>query len=649
MGEASDLPQRTNDHVLETASRRHFEVLIPAEWTSDEPRDDYGVDLRVEIFAADGTSGRFVPTGGIFDVQLKATGGERTSSRSIGVKWATVAYWTLLPHPVLIVRYYRATDQHFGVWLHEWFRRTVTDEADTQTARFNFGDSDELTTDRVSAMGAEVADYYAARRHAITLPLTIHVTSDVGDELMLSRLQVGIQRLAPNRVDLVHDPDPERRLPEVRIDSDTVEVSLGGGLGLTVDTAGASRNLIAREDASAQLLLILAQALAVSGAELAALELLAAALPGAEGIGGELTAATLGALAHQVGRRDLTIAILELTAPTHPNITMLLAGAVVSALQPALSDDDHRRISEALDVAASSWDDACDRARGQQSLGVFERQTGHIDAAIAHYTEASKLDPDYLNRAYFWSDLGGMHFDLAEWDEAVAHYERAIELGANLRRKVLLADSLLAAGRYADARTQFDAAYAEDPASVYAPQALLSLLALDVIVEDLQIEAQLRDTDAAKAVIDEIGDETPTETQARAVLHADALYPPTWMVANNAGLVDERALIFDAWLQRNDPSKWVMAYMIGAVVGSAEPLLAAIADQAWFHTRDDFEEVLLHGVGSIPRGTNMHEAGSPAAIVRHGRRHVAEARRRWAAEGSTTVRLTDGSEIEPFS
>ena len=45
----------------------------------------------------------------------------------------------------------------------------------------------------------------------------------------------------------------------------------------------------------------------------------------------------------------------------------------------------------------------------------------------------------------------------------------------------------------------------------------------------------------------------------------------------------------------------------------------------------------------------MNAAESPAAIVRHGRRHVAEARRRWAAEGSTTVRLTDGSEIEPFS
>ena len=36
----------------------------------------------------------------------------------------------------------------------------------------------------------------------------------------------------------------------------------------------------------------------------------------------------------------------------------------------------------------------------------------------------------------------------------------------------------------------FDAAYAEDPAGLYAPQALLSLLALDVIVEDLEIEAQ---------------------------------------------------------------------------------------------------------------------------------------------------------------
>ena len=60
-------PQRPEAHQLEEASRRNFVQCLPANWASERPANDYGIDVRVDIF--EGTAA----TGLELLVQLKAS------------------------------------------------------------------------------------------------------------------------------------------------------------------------------------------------------------------------------------------------------------------------------------------------------------------------------------------------------------------------------------------------------------------------------------------------------------------------------------------------------------------------------------------------------------------------------------------------
>jgi hypothetical protein len=46
----SQYPMRPESHNLEDLSKRHFVNSLPRDWTHHTPSEDYGIDLRVDIF-----------------------------------------------------------------------------------------------------------------------------------------------------------------------------------------------------------------------------------------------------------------------------------------------------------------------------------------------------------------------------------------------------------------------------------------------------------------------------------------------------------------------------------------------------------------------------------------------------------------------
>lgn len=50
-------PQRPEAHQIEEVSRRYFVQCLPANWASERPTNDYGVDLRVDIFEGNAATG----------------------------------------------------------------------------------------------------------------------------------------------------------------------------------------------------------------------------------------------------------------------------------------------------------------------------------------------------------------------------------------------------------------------------------------------------------------------------------------------------------------------------------------------------------------------------------------------------------------
>lgn len=91
-------PNRTDSHQLEELSERYFRQSLPKNWTVEKPANDYGVDLRVDLFEENKATGLELL------VQLKAsvhpTG---TDTESIRLRTATYNHlWNKLQVAILV-------------------------------------------------------------------------------------------------------------------------------------------------------------------------------------------------------------------------------------------------------------------------------------------------------------------------------------------------------------------------------------------------------------------------------------------------------------------------------------------------------------------------------------------------------------------
>lgn len=53
----SQFPIRSQSHQLEESSERFFRDCLPRNWTVEKPANDYGVDLRVDLFEGNQATG----------------------------------------------------------------------------------------------------------------------------------------------------------------------------------------------------------------------------------------------------------------------------------------------------------------------------------------------------------------------------------------------------------------------------------------------------------------------------------------------------------------------------------------------------------------------------------------------------------------
>lgn len=111
---ATRFPQRPESHQLEEKSERFFRNALPGNWTVDRPSNDYGVDLKVDIF--EGTDA----TGLELLVQLKASAqANGTESESVQLKVSTYnLLWNKL-QVVLLVKFIEAENEAYWILLKD--------------------------------------------------------------------------------------------------------------------------------------------------------------------------------------------------------------------------------------------------------------------------------------------------------------------------------------------------------------------------------------------------------------------------------------------------------------------------------------------------------------------------------------------------
>lgn len=156
-----DLPQRPEQHVLETLSRRYFEHHLPRTWTASKPEHDYGIDLIVNIF--DGTNASPYELA----VQLKASQAETVGdNEKIILKLSTYNHLRRLLPVVLLVKYVAASNEAYYVLLAK-----IPEPAQKQQSfTVNIPKQNrlsELGWDRIELLVREIVDYKLASGDAI--------------------------------------------------------------------------------------------------------------------------------------------------------------------------------------------------------------------------------------------------------------------------------------------------------------------------------------------------------------------------------------------------------------------------------------------------------------------------------------------------
>ena len=107
-------PIRSNSHQLEEVSFRYFRNLLPENWLAEKVVNDYGVDLKVEIFENKQAVGLEL------DVQLKASiKNDRKNFVCIRLKTSTYNYlWDRL-QVVMLVKFIKIEEEAYWILLGE--------------------------------------------------------------------------------------------------------------------------------------------------------------------------------------------------------------------------------------------------------------------------------------------------------------------------------------------------------------------------------------------------------------------------------------------------------------------------------------------------------------------------------------------------
>lgn len=107
-------PNRPNSLTLEELSRRNFIDSLPEDWLAERPANDYGIDLRVDIFKDNQA------TGLEFLVQLKsAQKASQNESEKVTLKISTYNYLRRKTQVAILVKYIKVENESYWLLLKD--------------------------------------------------------------------------------------------------------------------------------------------------------------------------------------------------------------------------------------------------------------------------------------------------------------------------------------------------------------------------------------------------------------------------------------------------------------------------------------------------------------------------------------------------
>jgi tetratricopeptide (TPR) repeat protein len=591
VGEPAVSPSRPREHQLETESERAFRAAMPSSWYVRRPEGDCGIDLEVEIFDQEAT------TGLSFRVQLKGTDSSFAEAPWVGVKTEALKYWRTLDSPVLLVRFDAPSGQLHAQWSHS------IRIADGETKRVRFEADDLLDSSAPERLATEVsvirgikAGLY--RRH---IPISLvfeSTTSGVKEDSFRRRLRA-----------IARDSGALLRIVPPSIESIKIILS-GGDTVVALPTNLATIKLDANSYAPAGPGTDLEQLLANDCVAAVAL-LMCRVNATSEG----LRIARLTKRATSLWRDFEAAEVLAeaLFIESEPSEALSYARELVIDNENTVRDAGQRFMfpvvhqinmlterqrTEVAELHASviKIEETSSRpsraGAAHYNYGQLLASQRRWDEAVAEYEAASSWNPTYLNRDYWHRELGGYLFDLGRYSDSANSYREALRLliDESLRGdwQTLHADALIYAGQYADAQAVLkQGATPSEERNV--DLSLLNQVVLDEVVVRLGIDSQ--DPASFKEAADELI--TSPESSAQTVERRGALNPHVWVERLAEEIEDENAFtpaVILATLLLNSAEAWFIATITLLNAEAPDELRIAVVRHALRHVRDDYLE-----------------------------------------------------------
>lgn len=409
------MPGRPREHVLEEESCIALRALLPAEWTVEPVRRDYGLDARVEVFQESRA------TGLAFWAQLKATD-EPDLRRALSVSFETTSlnYLSVQADPVLLVRYHAPMGRLFGTWLHRHDIRLKRAGQKTATVRWRL--PEELGPGCPDALADEVRRYRRVGSMA-ALPLSVHVDTTGSTETLRASVLALLRTTlvaAGAHLALADGPAADLRMTigPKKIEVDTPLSTL------RAETEQSDQPLAVADDAAAAL----AVALGALGLPAAAVDLVLRC-SGARLLRGDDTAGRLAQAFGAAGRRrdasDLSLDCLS-GPPGRELLGRLLdVEVLIAAREPSEGDARHiaanlvelaRRQHAAGENPGAAWYSA-----GNWLFHTVRDYPG----ALRAYEAAAEARPDYRTQDYWLQETAAALFETGDYATAAAMYGRA--------------------------------------------------------------------------------------------------------------------------------------------------------------------------------------------------------------------------------
>lgn len=436
--------KRVRNHELEELSLAGLRFELPTKWVIHDFHKDYGIDVQLEIFEADGFA-----TGLRCYGQLKATDNSADDD-VLALDRDHFEYWSAHTDPVLLLRYYADTRQFSWCWLHDVSWSLKTGSQSLSVTKF-LRQWDKLTSP------SDIQDFLKQRSRALT-------------ERQLPPFLVSVNRNSVSLTKLVEVVKALNELENLRAFQFEIESSSSASFDVTLLPTGAAclhlglpgmcledlDEATSSSIANSIVLLVfltacrydrilVARPLAKSCFRL----LLKAA-------GEKLFFPLMDSVIYAVGLKEAVNMFHGEGAKDTTEIsrTLFFGVAYVAAQRYGESDQWISMLREEL--ATSELDEH--RAATAYNLGNALSNKNQWPEALQMFELAAYADPDYLSRAYFRHEYGAAFFENGLFKAAAEQYRVALTLEPSARLHYLLGDVLFCSGKFSEGLVELDVA-----------------------------------------------------------------------------------------------------------------------------------------------------------------------------------------------